>query len=207
MPNLFWYIYLAFFGIAMTAFAIYTKKNIRISTFVVFYLFATGITWIGEFIALGIFNGYAYKPGLFTDPWAENLAGHLILNSTLWPGAATLVAAYSFGYGWISLITAFFIFSEFLFMKLGIYEQHWWKFYMSIIIVVIFLNVAKKWYTKINQTYGRLTRAITYFFVWLVILHLPFPLLLLSHKQYYNVGLGERHLLVKYYVYFHLSSS
>lgn len=88
-----------------------------------------------EFIVLGLFNGYAYKTGIFTSPWAENILGHLILNSTLYPGTAILVAAYSLGYGWISLITVIYLLLEYLFLKLGIYEHHWWQYYMTAIAI------------------------------------------------------------------------
>lgn len=192
MPNIFWYFCLAVLGVGIAAFAIYKKRNItEISTFIVFYLFATCITWLGEFIALGIFNGYQYKPGVFTDPWAENIVGHLILNSTLWPGSATLVAAFSLGYGWIGLITVSYILAEYWFTKLGIYEQHWWKYYTSAIIVIIFHAVAKRWFTIMNQIRHGLPRIITFFFVSFVIIHLPFPILLVFGKQHYSVELTE----------------
>jgi len=95
MASILWYYLLAIIGVGITAHTIYKKRDIiELSTFLVFYLFATCTTWIGEFIVLGLLNGYAYKPGIYTDLWAENILGHLILNSTLYPGTAILVAAY-----------------------------------------------------------------------------------------------------------------
>jgi hypothetical protein len=171
-------------------FAIYKKRHIyKISTLIVFYIFTSCITWIGEFVVLGLFNSYAYKPGLYTDQWAENLVGHLILNTTMYPAAATLMVSYSLGYGWNSLIVAFFILMEYLFASLGIYEQHWWKYYISVITVVIFLNVAKKWFYKMPHTHNKLTRTTIYYFVGLLIIHLPIPLLLLAGKQHYSMAL------------------
>lgn len=188
MPNLFWYSCLAVIGVGTAAFSIYTKRHtFRPSTLIAFYLFATSITWLGEFVALGIFNGYAYKPGLFPDIWEENLTGHLILNSTLWPGAATLIVAYSLGYGWISAVTAFFVFAEYLFVRLGIYCQYWWKYYMSAIIVVAFLLISRSWFVEMDRSRRGLVRAVTFFFIGLVIIHLPMPFLLLAGKQYYRM--------------------
>ena len=110
MASIYWYCLLAIIGLGIAAFTIYKKRNIaKLSTFLVFFLFATCVTWIGEFIVLGLFNSYAYKTGVFTDPWAQNLLGHLILNSTFYPGTAILVAAYSLGYGWISLINVIYL--------------------------------------------------------------------------------------------------
>lgn len=132
MARICWYCLLAIIGVGIAAFTIYKKRDTaKLSTYLVFLLFATCITWIGEFIVLGLFNSYAYKTGIYTSPWAQNVLGHLILNSTFYPGTAILVAAYSLGYGWISLITSIYLLLEYLFLKLGVYEHHWWKYYMT----------------------------------------------------------------------------
>jgi len=130
MSSVLWYICLTAVSVAIAVYAIYKKRNTyRISTLVVFYLFTTSVAWMGEFIVLGIFDSYAYKPGISADPWAENLSGHLFLNSSMFPAAAILMATLSPGYLGISLITAAFILAEYLFVRLGIYEQHWWNYY------------------------------------------------------------------------------
>lgn len=192
MPSLFWYNCLAIAGVGIAAFSIYKKRHLtELSTWIVFYLFATSVTWVGEFTVLGLFNSYAYKPGVFNDPWAENLLGHLILNSTLWPGMAVLVTAYSLGYKWICLLSAGNVLIEYLFVKLGMYEQHWWTYYMTAGAVVLFLVIIKKWFSIMNRERYGLPRFITLYFVACVIIHIPFPLLLLLGKQYYAVDLTQ----------------
>lgn len=156
-----------------------------------FYLFATSLPWLGEFIVLGLFNSYAYKPGIFANPWLENIVGHLILNSMLWPGAAVLVVGYRLGYGWISLITAAFLLAEYLFLKLGIYEQHWWRYPMTAVTLVIYLTISKKWFPIMNEKRRGLIRFITLYLAAIVIIHLPIPLLLFYGKQYYSVGIAQ----------------
>jgi len=122
MASITWYCLIASIGVVMAAFTIYKKRDVaKVSTYLVFYFFATCVTWIGEFTVLGLFNSYAYKPGIYTDPWAENILGHLILNSTFYPGTAIFVAAFSLGYGWISLMTVFYLLIEYWFLKLGLY--------------------------------------------------------------------------------------
>jgi len=74
MESIYWYCLLAIIGIGIAAFSIYKKRDIaKVSTYLVFYLFATCVTWIGEFVVLGLFDSYAYKTGLFTSPWAQNI--------------------------------------------------------------------------------------------------------------------------------------
>ncbi len=189
MSSLLWYICLSGISFAAAAFAIYNKRHLyKTSTLVVFYLFSSCLSWIGEFIVLGVFNSYAYKPNLFSDPWAENLTGHLLLNCTMFPAAAILMVTYSLKYIGIIFIIAFFIFAEYFFVKLGIYNQHWWKYYMSVINTVAFLVITKKWFHKMTHMKSRLTRATVFYFVAFIIIHFPIPLLLLYGKQYYSLS-------------------
>lgn len=188
MSSILWYCLLAIIGVGITVYTIYKKKDItELSTFLVFFLYATCATWIGEFIVLGLLNGYAYKPGIYASPWAENILGHLILNSTLYPGTAILVAAYSLGYGYISLITVLYLLAEFLFLKLGIYEHHWWRYYMTLFVIFFYQVFIKIWFNQMNIVRHGLVRFSTFYFVGFVILHYPIPILLLLGKQYYNV--------------------
>jgi len=190
VSNLFWYICLAIIGVGITAYTIYTKKHIyKVSTLMVFYLFAAGTTWIGEFIVLGLFNSYAYKTGLFTNPWAENLLGHLILNTTLYPAIAIVMVAYKLRYAGVILVTALFLLTEYLFVTMGLYEHHWWKYYMTATAIVIFLLVSRYWFARMNQKPYGLTRALTFYFAALLIIHTPAPILLLLGKQHYEIGI------------------
>ena len=188
MPNFFWYCSLAATGIITAALVIYIKRrDYKVSTLLVFYMFAACLTWIGEFTALGLFNSYAYMPGAFSDPWAENLTGHLLLNTTMWPAAAVLAAACRLKYGWYPLIIAYFIFAEYLFLRMGIYEQHWWRYSMSVIVVVIFLILTRQWFSKISSTIRKVPRTTVLYFVCFLIIHFPVPFLLLFGKHYYSL--------------------
>jgi hypothetical protein len=190
MTNLFWYICLAVIGVGSAAYTIYKKRDVyKVSTLLVFYLFTACFTWIGEFIVLGLFNSYAYKTGIFIDPWAQNLLGHLIINTSLYPSAAIIMVGYSLRYGWIFSVAIFFTLIEYLFVNLRIYEQHWWRYYMTFIAVVFFLVIFHKWFAIMNQKRYGLVRATTFFFVAMLIIHTPAPLLLLLGKQYYQIDL------------------
>lgn len=193
MSNIVWYVILAVIGVGVSAYSIYNKRNIyKVSTLITFYLFAAGITWIGEFIVLGLFNSYAYKTGIFIDPWAQNLLGHLILNTTLYPAISVVVAVYSLRFGGMCSITVIFLGLEYLFLKLGLYEQHWWRFYMTALTVLLLLIISKYWFAKLlRKPYGS-TRMITFYFIALLIIHTPAPILLLLGKQHYQTGLSER---------------
>ena len=192
MSALFWFNCLAAIGVGIAAFTIHNKKHLtELSNWLVFYLCATSLPWLGEFAVLGLFNSYAYKPGVFENPWAENLVGHLILNSTLWPGVAMLVVGYGLRSGGIALITAAFLLVEYLFLKAGIYEHHWWRCSMTAVTLVIYLTIAKKWFPIMNAKRHGLPRFITLYLAAVVVIHLPIPLLLLYGKQYYNGAFAQ----------------
>lgn len=202
MENIYWYIFLAVLGVGSAAYAIYMNRHkYKVSTLLVFYLFSASVAWIGEFLVLGLFNSYAYKTGVFSDPWAQNLLGHLVLNTSLYPAAATVMAASSFRYGWIFFVTALFTFIEYWFVKHGLYEQHWWRYYMTIITVVGILSFDNKWFARMNKNRYGITRAITFYFAAMIIIHIPAPILLLLGKQHYQISLINR-----YFVDLYLSS-
>lgn len=99
MASIYWYSLLAIVGLVIAAFTIYKRRDVaKLSNFLVFFLFATCVTWIGEFTVLGLFDSYAYKTGIFSSPWAQNLLGHLIFNSTL----LSLLWARAYLCTWIS---------------------------------------------------------------------------------------------------------
>lgn len=208
MSNLFWFNLLAAIGLAVAGVTIYERRHrIQIPSLLVFFIFATSLPWLGEFLVLGLFDSYAYKPGLYADPWAENLAAHLILNSALWPGIGLAVVAYSLGYGSMVAISLAFVAVEALFKKFGLYEHHWWHFYMTAVAVFIYLVLVKIWFVKMTQTPGRSSRAVIFYFIAFVIIHLPIPLLLLWGKQYYQSSLIENivHNMVRTSIIFILS--
>lgn len=186
MSNLFWYSMVAVIGIALGAVIMLLKrKTYPVSSFIVFFIFSACITWIGEFIALGLFNAYAYKPGLFTDRWAENLTGHLLLNTTIYPGLASLLAGFSLGWVALFIIVALLTLLEYWFVQMGLYEQHWWNYYMSVANMAIFLLVSRSWFRIIMRPPHRLKRNTVFYFISFFFLHLPFPFLLLMKKEYF----------------------
>lgn len=188
MPNIYWYIGLAVIGIASAAFTIHRHKHIySLSTFISFYLLMSGAAWICEFIVLGLFNSYAYKTGVFENIWAQNLLGHLLLNTTVYPAIAIMTVTSKrwklTGALFVVLLTCF----DYLFVKLGLYEHHWWRYYQTTIAVVVFLTAAWVWFNKIKYGCKGAVRAVTFFFIALLVVHFPAPILLLLDKQYYQL--------------------
>ena len=188
MPNIFWFIILGFIGVISSVYTIYKKRDkFKISTLIVFYMAVAGLTWICEFLVLGLFNSYIYRTGIFKDVWEQNLLGHLILNTSLYPATALIMVAFSLKYKWISFVAIIFTLIDYLYVKLNIYEHHWWKFYMTAITVVIVMLLENYWFKKIQENRSKIIRAITFYFVAILIIHAPAPILMLLNKQYYKL--------------------
>ena len=59
---------------------------------------------------------------------------------------------------------------------------------MSVITIVLFLWICRKWFYKMNEKPYGLTRAVILYFVAMLIIHTYSPILLLLGKQYYQIG-------------------
>lgn len=63
---------------------------------------------------------------------------------------------------------------------------------MTVFTVLTLLIISKYWFKKLLQKPYGSTRTITFYFVALLIIHTPAPLLLLLDKQHYQTGLTDR---------------
>lgn len=188
MASISYYILLCIIGVAIVAFIIYKeRKTYSVSVLLLFCLFATGISWNGEFAVLGLFNSYAYKTGVLADIWAQNLLGHMLLNVSLYPAIALIAAVYCINFYKILFIAAIFTGIEFLFIQLGIYEHHWWKYYMTFIGVVLYLSFLRFWFPRMLQRRYGWTRFFTFFMAAMVMLHFPTPVLTLLGKEHFQL--------------------
>ncbi|HEX9060455.1 MAG TPA: hypothetical protein VF941_09770 [Clostridia bacterium] len=187
MPNVFWYYCIMVIGIGLIIFTMYKKKNVI--EYFSFFLSASALAYLCEVIILFVFSSYEYKPGLFSDPIAESIFGHLVCNGFYWGGFSLLVAAFSLRYYWILLISVLFTLTEVLFLKLGIYTHHWWRLYMTGLCTTVFLLFVKKWFSMVKEKKHEFVRYFTFYFTsWLLLLG-PSVILLIAGKQHYGIGL------------------
>lgn len=185
MPGYFYYLILAAIGLAVTAFVIYKKKNYF--KLITFFLFSAMVADCGEVLVLLLLNGYSYHLGVFTDPWANNILGHLIPNNSLWPAVSVFIAAYARRFRWIVSIAIIFIFLDILFIRLGVYRHNWWQSWMSGAAIFIYSIVMRFWYSKFENI--KILRFFTFSFMFSIIIFLPHAILLLTGNEFYSVGI------------------
>jgi hypothetical protein len=189
MPKIFWYYCLIAIGIALIIFTMYKKRKFA-DLFSILLAFAS-FAYLCEVLVLFGLDSYAYKPGLFQDPMAENIWGHLVCNGFFWGGTALFVTAFSLKFRWIIAIAISYMLIEILFLKVEAYEHHWWPLYLTGAAAIVIFSMMKKWYSKLQEKNNKLLRHFTFFMISWVILQGTSVLLSLFQKQHFTVGFVE----------------
>jgi hypothetical protein len=189
MPNRYWYYALVVVGIGAAVITMYRKrKEIPIAAMITFYLAAMSITMLLEVFVLVIWEAYVYKPQVFSDAYKDSICGHLLANSTLYPGTALLVGAFALRYRWILLISLFYTLVEVLFLRLDLYEHRWWQLYMTAGGAFLFHCAAKIWYRKLRVPAYNLPWYITFYFAGRRVLGIPLNILDFGGMLKFNVA-------------------
>ncbi|MFB9328107.1 hypothetical protein ACFFSY_19440 [Paenibacillus aurantiacus] len=185
MPNMAWYYGLIAIGIIITAFALRRRRNL--ADWLTYFLFTTACSWVGESFILFVFHGYDYKPGIYRDLFANNILGHIIANSSYWAATAVAVMYYRTPARWIGVFSLGFMLTEVLFVRAGIYEQHWWRTWMTGICAFAFMLLMKMWYILLqNRTFAFPRIAVFWTIAW-IMLQTPTSVLMLFDKQFFRV--------------------
>jgi hypothetical protein len=193
MSNIFWYYCVAVIGLALILYTLYKKKNIL--DLCSFFLAAVSFAYLLEVVGLFVFRSYDYIPGLYDDPIAESIYGHLVCNGFFWGGFLLLSAAFSLRFYWILVISAFFMAVEVFFLKKGLYIHHWWKLYYTGISVMLLLPITKKWLFWVSQKKYRLLRYMTFYLISWLLLTGPTIILLITGNQHFGIGLSNNYYL------------
>jgi hypothetical protein len=189
LPGFYWYLALAAVGLGVAAYTL-CKSNEK-AKLICFYLFASLAADAGEILVMMVFRSYSYKLGIPGDYVLNNIVGHVIPNSTLWPATAILTAAFSLRFRWILLISVVYMMLDVLFIRLGLYEHNWWKTYMTGIAILVYCLGLKKWFYKMEDTRFRFLRYLTFSSILSVIILLPSITLLVTGRIQSNSGLYQ----------------
>lgn len=187
IPNQYWYYSFIVIGLGILLFTMYKKK--KVGDILTFFLASVTYCFLGELIVLFMFQGYMYKPEIYNDPFKNNVIGHVIPNASLWGTLAVLVGAMKFRYRGIATITILFILTEILFLKLGLYEHRWWRFYLTGIASILYMTTVRIAYSRLEENYNSPLRFIMFLFLGIVVLHTPSIIYLLLDMQYFYLDL------------------
>lgn len=148
MPNWIWYLGLTIISIIVTGFTLWKKKDPKL---IPFYFFLTVIIIYLEYVIMIVFESYTYYPGVLKDPYFDNILGGVVSDFFSVPSAALAIAAFQLNLLWMIVISIIFMIIEFFFVRLNIYQQHWWKTIYTGIGLLIHFTIAKEFWKALSQ--------------------------------------------------------
>ena len=86
MPNILWYIIIVSMGLLLLLFTFWRRRPL--ADLLCFFLASAAVAYLLEVIVLFAFGSYHYKPGIFSEPVAEDIFGHLICNGLFWAASS-----------------------------------------------------------------------------------------------------------------------
>ncbi|WP_066499576.1 hypothetical protein [Abyssisolibacter fermentans] len=158
--NTIWYILLFVTSIVSFVFTYHKSPNRKLSMAFTFSII--GLTYLIEILLLLVFNAYTYYPGLVTDNFQDAVLGNVFSQVSV-STTAVLIAVYNLSNIWFLIFAAIYFTIEELFVKLGIYEQFWYKTIFTVIGYIPYCWLVKKWYKKLLDVPSKYVYYITLF--------------------------------------------
>lgn len=137
--------------------AAYTKS--RNKKVFMLYLAVSGCTLLFDYLIYILGKGYKYTPGIIPGEY-DSYIGALI-NSQIIPAAAILFAVFKGRWSWSMGLALLFSGIEILFVKVGIFEQYWWKPWYTVGFLIPFFPVVKVWWNRLGEQDGRWIKLAT----------------------------------------------
>lgn len=153
--NSIWYLLLSAVTLFVLIFILYRAK--RRKFVFAFYLTVSGsvVVFFEQVIYL-FTRGYDYYPKIIESmPYYDNLLGKVISQLSV-STTALLIAVYQLNILWMLLLAAMFGLIEELFLSLGIYKHNWYQTWMTVVSLVIYFWLAKKYYVLLLNSINRI---------------------------------------------------
>lgn len=145
--NTIWYVFLGIIAIITMVFTLYKSVNRK---FIIGFSFAVlGVMLYVEFTLVTILNAYSYFPKISSKQFLDSVIGNYF-SQFLLVATAILIIVYKIPTIWNFIIVGIYCFIEEFFLKLGVYQHHWYKTWHTFIIVLLLFWVAKKWYNNMS---------------------------------------------------------
>ncbi|WP_033829699.1 hypothetical protein [Bacillus andreraoultii] len=184
-PNYVWYFLLI--GISLFVLMITLMKHKDKKRLLQTYFFITGLAYIVDYIVLVLLDAYYYKPLLVNSYWFDNILGSIVSQGITIPTSAVAIAEFHFRLTNILMITLSILGIEWFFLNMDLYEHHWWKIWITGILLPICFYIAKGWYQLLKRP-GPFVKFFTMYLTIAVYINtLHFILLFLFSVPTYSV--------------------
>lgn len=142
-----------------------------------YYLTILGLTFTFETIILIYFNAYEYYPLILKNPpyqFDDVLAGNVFSQTAVSASALVFVSFHLKNY-WLAVFGIVYGCIEEWFIALNIYEHHWYRTWMTLLLIPIFIWIAKRMFINLQKG----IRPGTYYIYIYLGLFLPYIIILL----------------------------
>ncbi|KWX72113.1 hypothetical protein AMQ84_25845 [Paenibacillus riograndensis] len=145
-----WYLLLGLAIVIQVIYTLYHSEN-RMRTFA-FYLSIVGLPLYFETFILIFFDAYTYSPEIIRspnlDPFNDVLTGNLFSQFGV-ASSALLLTIRRKSFHWGVIVAFLYCMLEEFFKALDIYQQHWWKTWMTFIGLLLLFTISKWLYAHI----------------------------------------------------------
>ncbi|MDR6879244.1 hypothetical protein [Bacillus sp. 3255] len=150
----------------------------------------SGMIYVFEFFIFVLFHSYSYSPKIVGTSYYDNVLGAVFSNLISVPAAAAYVAVYQLSWRWIAFFAFAFGAIELSFLRLGIYEHHWWRTAYTIVSLIIFFRLARQWPIWLSGRHQAIKFVTLVMFAWSVVATMIF-VFALTNIRIYHVGIFE----------------
>ena len=143
----------SFVVLALIALATLIVFIVRTKSYLIVFLFLTyvGMIYVFEYVILVMFNSYTYYPRILPDPYMDSMMGAFISNFLTVPTVGLAMVIYRLRFRWTIVFTCLMAVIEWLFMRLGIYEHHWWRLSYSFVAFIFFFWLVGFWARRVEK--------------------------------------------------------
>ncbi|MBB6637041.1 hypothetical protein [Cohnella thailandensis] len=162
--NSYWYLGLGIASLLLLAYVCFRTRSARC---LLLFAAMVGFGYLIETVIYIFLDSYRYYPKLIkNDPYYDSNMGAVASNMLTLPAVATFIAYFGLGWRWITGLTVLMVLIEWLFLKLGIYEHHWWKLIYTAAGFPVYFWVGKVLYRQMSR---RLRGTLHWLILYLIV--------------------------------------
>ncbi|MET3699167.1 hypothetical protein SAMN05877753_101129 [Bacillus oleivorans] len=150
--------YGSLFGIAIILLIISCKKAKTKRVFLLFFA-VTGSLLFFDYLIYVWGEAYQYYPNIIRGKYDSKLGSYI--NAVIIASTATLYSVFQAGRLWSLGLAILYTMIEILFLRIGVYQHHWWKFWYTLILLFVFFPVIKGWWNRINYAHRSILSLLT----------------------------------------------
>ncbi|MCA1032947.1 hypothetical protein LCL95_18255 [Bacillus timonensis] len=187
-PNGMWYGFLTFISYSVFFYTLWKTKDKKLIPLLFSF---SGLIYIFEYVILVWLDAYSYSPHVLRDTFYDNILGSIPSNFIAVPIASIFISAFQIRWKGISIILIMFAAIELFFLKMKIYEHHWWSIAYTVFFLSIFFMICKWIYCRIEHASKAFKLFVLYLIANSLITTVDFFIVVFSNAFHFTPGWFE----------------